>query len=108
MRAQEAIESTDSSRCYGMGRKRVHIMRYDPKQPAERRYVRHAPPADPVLLKRIEADCETLCQDLGYDFNTVEFAAPDGVPHAIDFMNPAPDCDVNPVRPENFEWVGNA
>ena len=28
----------------------------------------------------------------GYDLNTVEFAVEDGIPYAIDFMNPAPDA----------------
>jgi hypothetical protein len=31
-----------------------------------------------------------------------------GVPYAIDFMNPAPDADVNSVGSENFEWVVQA
>ena len=39
----------------------------------------------------------TLCRALGYDLNTVEFAVEDGVPYAIDFMNPAPDADVHSV-----------
>ena len=38
-------------------------------------------------------DSLTLCRALGYDLNTVEFAVEDGVPYAIDFMNPAPDAD---------------
>jgi hypothetical protein len=38
----------------------------------------------------------------------VEFAVEGGVPYAIDFMNPAPDADVNSVGKENFEWVVNA
>jgi hypothetical protein len=29
----------------------------------------------------------------------------DGVPYAIDFMNPAPDMDVNSLTPHYFEWV---
>ncbi len=32
----------------------------------------------------------------------------DGVPYAIDFMNPAPDADINSVGQENFEWIVNA
>ena len=40
--------------------------------------------------------------------NTVEFAVEDGIPYAIDFLNPAPDADVHSVGPENFEWVVNA
>ena len=53
-------------------------------------------------------DGQTLCRALGYDLNTVEFAVEDGVPYAIDFMNPAPDADINSVGPENFEWIVNA
>ncbi|CAA9298619.1 MAG: hypothetical protein AVDCRST_MAG11-663, partial [uncultured Gemmatimonadaceae bacterium] len=32
---------------------------------------------------------------LGYDMCSLEWAVKDGVPYAIDFMNPAPDMDVN-------------
>jgi glutathione synthase/RimK-type ligase-like ATP-grasp enzyme len=105
MMAQEAIEFTEYFRCYVLGRERVRVMLYDPKAPFERRYVRGGPPPAPPLLARVERDALTLCRELGYDFNTVEFAVRDGVPYAIDFMNPAPDCDSFSVGPENFEWV---
>jgi hypothetical protein len=49
-----------------------------------------------------------LCKALGYDLNTVEFACEDGIPYAIDFMNPAPDADLHSVGQANFEWVVNA
>ena len=55
-----------------------------------------------------ERDCLTLCRALGYDLNTVEFACEDGIPYAIDFMNPAPDADVNSVGQANFDWIVNA
>ena len=29
----------------------------------------------------------------------------DGVPYAIDFMNPAPDMDINSLTPHYFEWA---
>jgi hypothetical protein len=32
----------------------------------------------------------------------------DGVPYAIDFLNPAPDADIHSVGRENFEWVIDA
>src|SRR5262249_37476318 len=38
-------------------------------------------------------------------FDTLEFAVRDGVPYAIDFLNPAPDADPASVGQENFEWV---
>ena len=105
MMAQESIEFTEYYRIYVLGRKRVHIMRYDPKQPHHLRYVKNAPPTEPKLLKRMHDDAIKLCVGLGYDMNTVEFAVRDGVPYAIDFMNCAPDADVNSVGKENFDWV---
>jgi hypothetical protein len=59
----------------------------------------------PDRLERLEQDCLKLCTALGYDFNTLEFAVRDGIPYAIDFMNPAPDCDRFSVGDDNFEWV---
>ena len=56
----------------------------------------------------IENDALALCRALGYDLNTVEFAVEDGVPYAIDFMNPAPDAEVTSVGQQNFEWVVDA
>jgi hypothetical protein len=46
-----------------------------------------------------------LCRALGYDMNTVEWAVRDGVPYAIDFMNCAPDMDINSLTPHYFDWT---
>jgi len=105
MMAQEAIEFTEYFRCYVLSRERVRVMRYDPKASPESRYVRGGTAPLGPLLQRLECDALILCRELGYDFNTVELAVRDGVPYAIDFMNPAPDCDSFSVGPENFEWV---
>ncbi len=85
-------------------------MPYDPRRPHEHRYViaspGEAPPEyDKKLLKRVEKDALTLCRALGYDLNTVEFAVEDGIPYAIDFMNPAPDADLHSVGKESFDWI---
>jgi len=50
----------------------------------------------------------TLCAALGYDINTVEFAIKDGVPYAIDFMNPAPDAELESVGEFYHKWVTEA
>ena len=107
MMAQEAIEFDSYYRCYVLGRKRVHIMRYDPKQPHHLRYVQNPPPMDPQFEARILRDAIALCDALGYDMNTVEFAVRRGVPYAIDFMNCAPDADLHSVGQANFDWVVN-
>ena len=108
MTLQEGIEFEDYYRCYVIGREKVHVMRYDPSQPHHLRYVKGNPPPSPALKTRIEADCRTLCQALGYDINTVEFAVRDGIPYAIDFLNPAPDAAREGVGEENFAWVVDA
>ncbi len=105
MTLQEEIVFTEYFRCYVIGRKYVHIMRYDPRQPHAGRYVKDPSPIDPKIFERVRGDCLKLVNALGYDFDTLEFAVRDGVPYAIDFLNPAPDADLNSVGPENFEWV---
>ena len=107
MTLQRGVKFKEYFRCYVVGQEKVYIMQYDPSAPFHERYVKNAPPVDPKLLERVERDCLTLCRALGYDLNTVEFACEDGIPYAIDFMNPAPDADVNSVGPENFEWIVN-
>jgi glutathione synthase/RimK-type ligase-like ATP-grasp enzyme len=108
MTLQHSVEFQDYFRCYVIGQKKVHIMQYDPRRPHTERYVLDAPPLDPEMRARVEKDCLTICTTLGYDMNTVEFAVQDGIPYAIDFLNPAPDADYNSVGPENFEWIVNA
>jgi len=105
MTLQRGVEFKEYFRCYVVGQEHVHIMQYDPRAPHHERYVKNAPPVDPKLLDRVRKDALTLCRALGYDLNTVEFAVEDGVPYAIDFMNPAPDADVHSVGQENFDWI---
>jgi glutathione synthase/RimK-type ligase-like ATP-grasp enzyme len=105
MTLQTAVKFKEYFRCYCVGQKNVRIMQYDPSAPFHERYVKHPAPVDEKLLRRVEKDCLTLCRALGYDLNTVEFACENGIPYAIDFMNPAPDADLHSVGPENFEWI---
>jgi hypothetical protein len=105
MTLQAAVNFKEYFRCYVVGQEDVHIMAYDPRRPHEQRYVLEPQEYPKGLLKRVEKDALTLCRALGYDLNTVEFAVEDGVPYAIDFMNPAPDADIHSVGKENFEWI---
>jgi hypothetical protein len=107
MTLQKGVNFKEYFRCYVIGQEKVHIMPYDPRLPHADRYVRNPPPYDPALISRVERDALTLCRALGYDFNTVEFAVEDGIPYAIDFMNPAPDAERRSVGDENFDWIVN-
>ena len=105
MTLQRGVNFTEYFRCYVIGQEKVHIMPYDPRAPQAERYMKNPPQYDPSLLLRVQEDALTLCRALGYDLNTVEFAVENGVPYAIDFMNPAPDAERTSVGEANFEWI---
>ena len=102
MIVQEFIEWDSYVRCMCLGQEEVLPIKYDP---GERRYFVEHDHLSPALGKRIIEDSLMLVRALGYDMNTVEWAIRDGVPYAIDFMNPAPDMDVNSLTPFYFDWV---
>ena len=102
---QKAVNFNEYFRCYVVGQKKVHIMPYDPRRPHAERYMQEGPAYDKKLLQRVERDALKLCRALGYDLNTVEFAVENGIPYAIDFMNPAPDADLHSVGKANFDWI---
>ncbi len=101
MIAQQFIPWEQYVRCMCLGQKDVLIMPYDTHN---RRYIPDENYLSPKLKERIHNDCLTLVKALGYDMNTVEWAVLDGVPYAIDFMNPAPDMDLNNLTPTYYEW----
>jgi hypothetical protein len=102
MIVQEFIEWDQFVRCLVIGQQDVLPMKYDP---GERRYLVEHEHLSPELGARIVKDSLTLVKALGYDMNSIEFAVRDGVPYAIDFMNPAPDMDIYSLTPEYFEWT---
>lgn len=102
MVVQEFIDFEQFVRCMALGQDQVLVMRYDPH--ARRYHVDDAYLA-PALHARVVHDALALVRALGYDMNSLEFAIRDGVPYAIDFMNPAPDMDIYSLTPVYFEWV---
>jgi len=77
-------------------------VRYDPK---ERRYLVDHDYLTSELGARIVKDARTINQALGYEMNTIEFAVKDGVPYAIDFLNPAPDFERDRITDFYFQHV---
>jgi hypothetical protein len=101
MIVQEFIEWDNYARCMCLGQEDVHVMKYDPSR--RKYHIEHD--FSPALTERLIHDSRLLCRAFGYDMNTAEFAIRDGVPYAIDFMNPAPDMDVNSLGKEHFDWM---
>jgi hypothetical protein len=110
MTLQEGIDFEQFVRCYCVGKEKVLVMPYDPTKPylSGEQYVPNPGYLEPKLLKRVEKDVKTICNALGYDLNTVEFAIRDGIPYAIDFMNPAPDAELASVGEYNHRWIIDA
>ena len=86
-------------RCMCLGQQDIKVMKYDPDQ---RRYL--PPDLSPEMHERVVADSLKIVRAFGYDMNTIEWAIRDGVPYAIDFMNPAPDMDINTTGVEYHRW----
>ena len=107
MTLQEFIDFDQFVRCYCVGQEEVMIMAYDPRKPylSGEQYVHNPDYLAPQLAERVRRDVRTLCSALGYDINTVEFAIKDGVPYAIDFMNPAPDAELASVGEFYHNWI---
>jgi len=102
MIVQEFIEWDQYVRCMCLGQEQVLPIKYNPH---ERRYYVEHDHLTPEIGARIVEDSLQLVRALGYDMNTVEWAVRDGIPYAIDFMNPVPDMDVNSLTPFYFDWV---
>lgn len=110
MTLQESIEFDQFVRCYCIGQQEVMIMPYDPRKAylSGEQYINDPNYLAPEMSQRVVKDVRTLCTALGYDLNTVEFAIKDGIPYAIDFMNPAPDAELQSVGEFYHGWVTEA
>ncbi len=102
MTLQEFIPFDQYVRCFTFGKMDILPVHYDPHQ---RQYVVKHDYLSPELGARVVRDAQTLNQALGYEMNTVEFAIADGVPYAIDFLNPAPDFERDRITEFYFKEV---
>ncbi len=102
MIVQEFIAWDEFVRCICIGRDHVAPIRYDPHT---RRYHESLDYLPRPMLREIVRQSRRLVRALGYDMNSIEWAIRDGVPYAIDFMNPAPDFDINSLGPRWFRWA---
>lgn len=99
---QEFVTWNEYARCMGIGQNKVRVMQYDPNS---RYYYPEPQFSDPNMVETLHDATMAICQAFGYDMNTCEFAIRDGIPYAIDFMNPAPDMDVNSLGKHHFTWM---
>jgi len=101
---QEFIQWDNYGRCMGLGQQHVHVMKYTPRPVYGNNYLPEHD-FDPALVNLMVESTLKLNRAFGYDMNAVEFAIKDGVPYAIDFMNPAPDMDTHSLGRGHFDWM---
>jgi hypothetical protein len=102
MTLQEFIDFSQYVRCFTFGKTDILPVHYDPK---ERKYLVDHAYLTAELGARVVKDAQTINQALGYEMNTIEFAVKDGVPYAIDFLNPAPDFERDRITEFYFAHV---
>lgn len=102
---QEYIEWDYFVRCICIGQSNIMPIKYDP---SERRYHVEHDHLPPALGAQVIQYAQQINEVMGYDMNSIEFTIKDGIPYAIDFMNAAPDMDINSVTPHYFAWVVKA
>ena len=99
---QQYIEWDQFVRCICIGGTNIMPIKYDPR---ERRYHVTHDHLTPELGEKVVTYAKQINAVMGYDMNSIEFTIKDGVPYAIDFMNPAPDMDINSITPHYFAWA---
>ena len=102
MTLQQFINFDKYVRCFTFGKTDITPVAYDPR---ERRYLIDHEYLSPELGARVVRDAQTINLALGYEMNTIEFAVEDGVPYAIDFLNPAPDFERDRITSFYFSHV---
>lgn len=102
MTLQQFIDFDQYVRCFTFGKTDIMPVAYDPR---ERRYIVDHAYLSPAVGDRVVRDAQTINLALGYEMNTIEFAIADGVPYAIDFLNPAPDFERDRITPFYFDHV---
>jgi hypothetical protein len=102
MTLQQFIDFDHYVRCFTFGKTDIIPVAYDPR---ERRYLVDHAYLSAEVGARVVQDAQTINLALGYEMNTIEFAIADGVPYAIDFLNPAPDFERDRITEFYFGHV---
>jgi hypothetical protein len=102
MTIQQFVRFDKYVRCFTFGKTDITPVAYDPHQ---RRYLVDHNYLSSELGARVVKDAQSINMALGYEMNTIEFAVEDGVPYAIDYLNPAPDFERDRITEFYFSHV---
>ena len=98
---QEIIESDEHVHCFVIGQEFCRAIGY---AHGEEAYLHDDKSLDSELVKTLQEESVRICKAYGYDINMVEYVVKEGVPYIINPTNPAPDMDINLLKPNHFSW----
>ncbi len=98
---QEFIPYDFYVKTFVVGKEKCFTLKYNPKT---REYVHVSKSTESLPLDKVVESAIVISKELDIDFNTVEFALKDGVPYAVDLFNPHPDCRLEALTEESYNW----
>jgi hypothetical protein len=101
MVVQESVESGDAVHVFVVGQKDALAVRYSSAGAGYLPDMGEIPVETVDLLKE---QAISISRAYGYDMNLVEFVLRDGTPVVVSPSNPAPDMDINLLKPAHFSW----
>ncbi len=102
---QEVMQFDNYYKCYIIARKDILILGYDPGKPLHMRFNRELLDRKSHVYKLLTPICEKVEKLFGFDFNSIDFGIINGIPYAIDLVNPTPLADKEYIGNDNFEWL---
>lgn len=98
---QEVIDSDYHVHCFAFGQEYSRVIRYSHE---EQVYLPDDESLSTELAQKVREHTLRICQAYGYDMNMVEYVVKDDTPYIINPTNPAPDMDINLLKPNHFSW----
>lgn len=104
MIVQESVESGDHVHVFVIGQKETLAVRYSPEESG---YLPGMGEIPGDTVEALKEQALAISRAYGYDMNLVEFVLRDGTPVIVNPSNPAPDMDINVLKPVHFSWCVN-
>jgi hypothetical protein len=101
MIVQEIVEADEHIHCFVIGQEHCRALRYSLQ---EKTYLPDNGLLESDLVEQMKRDALLLCRTYGYDMNMVEFVIQDDTYYVINPTNPAPEMDINLLKPAHFSW----
>lgn len=101
MLVQQIIESDEHVHCFVIGQEYCRAIRYSVQDGV---YLADDGPLSEDLRQKMEKDALRVSRAYGYDMNMVECVVKGDETYVINPTNPAPDMDINLLKPNHFSW----